>query len=432
MTKHLSYCDLQHLMAKILAATMLDVFPSSKVKTAEASDIGFYADFSFSHIPCEDLLVFLENNMKKFLEKQPKIQVFEMTKANAIEYLLSLQNHQKKDLHSIEKDNTLQAMIQIGSFTDFFPTNQKLSWNDALCHFSLFSMKMIGKNHIRIEGISAWQQEKLQKQRKKCVSYDKWRHEIWGQKLQFFFEDDRKNFIFLPNFLKAKEKFSLFFQKMLQEKGALFIETPKTQNIKEKLIFHQNVWRKLFSSSRKCHFVEKIFYSSSQHNASGLLQFSSQEKFLETMFVPIHLLEKICISYLQFIEKILKIFGFTYDIVVKNICEKDTMHNYVISALEKAHFAFSKEKDKTKEASVCFYIEDMKGRKWEAMYFSIQNLAKEILPTDVKEEEYAMLWGFSCIEVYRLLALLLETKQKKIFPFMEKLSNSNVKEECKF
>ena len=412
--------DLSNFAAKVLAKAVLDCFPSSKLIFAGKSDIGFFVDLFFPDPVHDQMLSFFEEKMRGILSVEKKVKVFEMMPDNAIEYLISLKNHDDRAFEEVNF-SSLQKMIKIDSFIDFFEFTEEKNWIDLLKFFHLFSFEK-KENVLRIEGLAFFEKAMLKEKLKKIKSYKKTCHENVGVKEEYFLFDEDKNIILLSKGLQAKNTLESLYKASLRE-DVLFVQTPYAEDTIKKNSYHIDLASKYYKKKCPLKFAEKCLVLEKGEEHRSLFRYPMKEHFLETSITEMDLLESECISHLQFIEKILKICGFSFDVVIQYPKKDDEIDRIMLSALQKSDLKFEVETRKEKHQLVVFTVEDIKGRLHKVMHLS----AKSVLLANPKMGYYeklkAAVVSFSFFEMHQLLALLLEWKGEKINVFMREIES---------
>jgi len=412
--------DLLDFSAKVLAKAVLDSFPSSRLIRAEKDDIGFVVDLFFPDPLHDQMVSFFEEKMREVLKDEKNIKIFEMMPENAIEYLSSLQKHDERAFENISLDS-FQKMIKIGSFIDCCDIQHAENYLELLKFFHLYRLEK-KEGILRIEGVAFFEKEKLKEKLKKIRSYKKGSHANIGVKEKYFLFDEKKNIILLDKAVRAKNVLEQFYKKNLQD--FLFVETPYTDDRKKKVLSHIEVAKKYKSKKWPLKLAEKYTVLDKDEKISdSLFRYAVKEYFLETIFTDMELLESESISHLQFIEKVLKICGFNFEVDIQYPQKIEKIDSIMLSALKKSGLKYTIEKRKEKGHLVVFSVEDIKGRELKLLDLSAKSVLLANPKMDYNEKPKAMIIGSSLPEMHKLLALLLEMKGEKLSVFMMEMTN---------
>lgn len=112
--------DLQiarHTSSHILAQAIKRLYPDSKLAIGPAIDTGFYYDFDNLSIKQEDLEK-VENEMKKIIKENLKIETFELSKEEALKWAKENGEIYKEELISEIAENDRITFFKQGDFTD--------------------------------------------------------------------------------------------------------------------------------------------------------------------------------------------------------------------------------------------------------------------------------------------------------------------------
>jgi len=417
-----NYSDLSNFAAKVLAKAVLDSFPSSRLIRAETNDVGFFADLFFPDPLHDQILSFFEEKMRKILSDEKEIKIFEMMPENAIEYVVSMKRHDDRAYEHVNVYGSFQKMIKIGRFVDFIDVKEDKKWLEILKFFNLYNLKK-KKNFLRIEGVACFDKKKIKDKLKKIRSYKKACHENIGVKMKYFLFDNNGNIILLPKALQVKNILERFYFKNLKDKF-LFLQTPYAEDEDKKIACHIEMAKKYFKNRWPLRLAEKYsVFDGRETKHKSLFSYNIKEYFLETVFVDIDLLENECISNLQFIEKILKICGFSFYVVIQYPERAEKIDSIMLSALQKSNIKYEVKTKKEKEHLVIFALEDIKGREQKVMHLSAKSTLLSNYEKDYNEKPKAMIVRSSLPEMHKLLALLLEMKGEKFSIFISEMEN---------
>ena len=107
----------RHTSSHILAQAVKRLYPDSKLAIGPAIDTGFYYDFDNLSIKQEDLEK-VENEMKKIIKENLKIETFELSKEEALKWAKENGEIYKEELISEIAENDRITFFKQGEFTD--------------------------------------------------------------------------------------------------------------------------------------------------------------------------------------------------------------------------------------------------------------------------------------------------------------------------
>ena len=107
----------RHTSSHILAQAVKRLYPDSKLAIGPAIDTGFYYDFDNLSIKQEDLEK-VENEMKKIIKENLKIETFELSKEEALKWAKENGEIYKEELISEIAENDRITFFKQGDFTD--------------------------------------------------------------------------------------------------------------------------------------------------------------------------------------------------------------------------------------------------------------------------------------------------------------------------
>lgn len=107
----------RHTASHILAQSIKRLYPDAKLAIGPAIDTGFYYDFDNITIKQEDLEK-IENEMKRIIKENLKIETFELTKKEALNWAKENREVYKEELINGLEDSERITFFKQGEFTD--------------------------------------------------------------------------------------------------------------------------------------------------------------------------------------------------------------------------------------------------------------------------------------------------------------------------
>lgn len=107
----------RHTASHILAQAVKRLYPDAKLAIGPAIDTGFYYDFDNISIKQEDLEK-IENEMKKIIKENLKIETFELPKKEALSWAKENGENYKEELINDLEDSERITFFKQGEFTD--------------------------------------------------------------------------------------------------------------------------------------------------------------------------------------------------------------------------------------------------------------------------------------------------------------------------
>ncbi len=107
----------RHTASHVLAQAVKRLFPEAKCAIGPAIDTGFYYDFDMPSLSREDLDN-IEKEMKKVIKENPKIERFELPRAEAIQLMEEAGEPYKVELINDLPEDAIISFYKQGEFTD--------------------------------------------------------------------------------------------------------------------------------------------------------------------------------------------------------------------------------------------------------------------------------------------------------------------------
>lgn len=130
---------LRHTASHIMAQAIKRLWPDAKLAIGPAIDTGFYYDIDLDYRLSENDLVKIEEEMKKIIKENLKIESFKLSRDEAINFMKSKNEDYKVELiEDLGEDEELSFFKQ-GEFTDLC-VGPHMTYTKALKVFKLFNV----------------------------------------------------------------------------------------------------------------------------------------------------------------------------------------------------------------------------------------------------------------------------------------------------
>ncbi len=223
-----------HTTAHVLAQAVKRLYPDTKCAIGPAIEQGFYYDFEFSFPFGEEHLGMLEAEMKKIVKEALLIQVYEMSREEAVSFMQERGESYKLDMiEHLPKEETI-SFYQQGEYAEFC-AGPHIS---NTCHIKAFKLLSIAgaywrgneKNQMltRIYGISFPKASELERHLKQLEEIKLRDHRKLGKELELFtmIEQGPGFPVFLPKGMILKNILIDDWRKIHQREGYMEISTP--------------------------------------------------------------------------------------------------------------------------------------------------------------------------------------------------------------
>ena len=108
-----------HTSAHVLAQAVKRLYPDTKCAIGPAIDNGFYYDFDFSFPFTEENLAAIEKEMKKIVKQSLPLEVFEVTKEKALDYMKERQEDYKVEMIEELPEGETITFYKQGDYKEF-------------------------------------------------------------------------------------------------------------------------------------------------------------------------------------------------------------------------------------------------------------------------------------------------------------------------
>jgi len=183
---------LRRTVAELLACAVLEVFPRTQLLYGYLTEIGFAYDFVFSQQIDTSAMAFIEEKMRRLIRESIPIELVEMMRENAVEFLL---HHKQRMLAETLKNaaSNIVQFVKIGEFYGFcsapvLKTTKEVGVYKLLNITQNTQIFHDQKEKIvtRIEGTAFFNSKALKKFQKVYKASKKWDHRKLGPELDLF------------------------------------------------------------------------------------------------------------------------------------------------------------------------------------------------------------------------------------------------------
>ena len=109
---------LRHTASHVLAQAVQTLYPEAKVAIGPSIDTGFYYDFAHEPFSREDLDA-IEKEMKKIVKQSLPLEVFEVTKEKALDYMKERQEDYKVEMIEELPEGETITFYKQGDYEEF-------------------------------------------------------------------------------------------------------------------------------------------------------------------------------------------------------------------------------------------------------------------------------------------------------------------------
>ncbi len=231
-----------HTSAHVLAQAVKHLYPNTKCAIGPAIENGFYYDFDFDFSFTEEHLHTIEAEMKKIIKDSLSLQVYELTKEDALAYMQERGEQYKSELiQNLPSDEKISFYRQ-GGYAEFCagPHITNTCQIKAVKLLSVAGAYWRGDEHnkmlTRIYGISFPKAAQLEEYLLMLEEAKLRDHRKLGKELGIFalFEEGAGLPFFLPKGIVLKNLLIDYWRKLHQKSGYQEISTP--------IMLNQQLW----------------------------------------------------------------------------------------------------------------------------------------------------------------------------------------------
>ena len=245
-----------HTSAHVLAQAVKRLYPNAKCGIGPAIEKGFYYDFEFDFPFSEENLAIVEEEMKKIIKESLSLQVYEVSKKEAYEYMVQKEEPFKQELISELAEDVRISFYKQGDYAEFCagPHICNTSYIKAVKLLSVAGSYWKGdeKNKVltRIYGISFPSVPELEEYLKNLEEAKARDHRKLGKELGLFIlQDEGPGFpFFLPKGLTLKNTLIDYWREVHKRYGYVEISTP--------IMLNRDLWER---SGHWQHYKDKMY-----------------------------------------------------------------------------------------------------------------------------------------------------------------------------
>ncbi len=225
----------RHTASHILAQAVKRLYPETKLTIGPAIDDGFYYDFDSDISFTPDILKTLENEMKKIVKENHKIERFELSRADAIAFMKEKNEPYKVQLIEELPDGEVISFYRQGEFTDLcagphlFATGAVKAIKLTQCTGAYWKGDQNNKQLQRIYGIAFPSKDELNTYVTMLEEARKRDHNKIGRELEYFTTVDSIGQglpILMPKGSRVIQTLQRWVEDEEQRRGYLLTKTP--------------------------------------------------------------------------------------------------------------------------------------------------------------------------------------------------------------
>ena len=247
-----------HTTSHIMAQAVKRLFPNTKLAIGPAIDNGFYYDFDVENNFSDDDKTKIEEEMKKIIKEDLKIERYEMTRSEAIKFMESKGEKYKVELIKDLNEDAIITFYKQGEFIDLCAGPHLLSTG------KIKSIKILSSSNAywrgdekreslqRVYGISFPKASMLEEHIKLLEEAMKRDHKKIGKELELFMiAPEGPGFpIFLPKGMILRNILEDYWRKLHEKAGYEEIKTP--------IMLNEELWHR---SGHWDHYKENMYTS---------------------------------------------------------------------------------------------------------------------------------------------------------------------------
>ena len=245
-----------HTSAHVLAQAVKRLYPDTKCAIGPAIEKGFYYDFDFNFPFTEELLQKVEDEMKKIIKESLSLNVYEVSRDEALNYMESAKEPYKQELIRELPEGEKISFYKQGDYAEFCagPHIINTSHIKAVKLLSVAGAYWRGneKNKMltRIYGISFPKASELEEYLRILEEAKARDHRKLGKELGLFIlQDEGPGFpFFLPKGLTVKNTLIEYWREVHKRYGYVEISTP--------IMLNRDLWER---SGHWQHYKDKMY-----------------------------------------------------------------------------------------------------------------------------------------------------------------------------
>ncbi len=226
---------LRHTTSHVLAQAIKRIYPDAKLAIGPAIDTGFYYDVELTEKMTQEDLNVLEDEMKKIIKENLKIETFNLSREEAIKLMSDKNEDYKIELINDLPEDSVLTFFKQGEFVDLC-VGPHLLYTKAIKAFKLLNItgaywRGDEKNKMltRIYGTAFANKEELAAELERREEAKKRDHNKLGRELEIFttIEEIGQGLpILLPKGAKIIQLLQRFVEDEEQKRGYLLTKTP--------------------------------------------------------------------------------------------------------------------------------------------------------------------------------------------------------------
>ncbi len=248
---------LRHSCSHVLAQAIKHLYPNAKLAIGPSIKDGFYYDIDFAEPISEANLEGIENEMRKIVKKNEKIEYFALPREEAVKLMEEREEPYKVELINDLPEGELISFFKQGDFTDLCAGPHLQSTGEVGKAFKLQTLagaywRGSEKNKMltRIYGTAFKTKDELEKYLVMIEEAKKRDHRKLGKELGLFmFSEYGPGFPFyLPNGMTLKNQLIDYWRELHRKNGYVEISTP--------IILNRSLWE---TSGHWDHYKENMY-----------------------------------------------------------------------------------------------------------------------------------------------------------------------------
>lgn len=457
--KSFSFFASRHIAAELLAASVMELFPSASFLEGGASDFGFFYDFVFEDVLDEKAFPLIEERMRFIAKERRPVKTKEMLRENAVEYF----RYHAQPLKAEILGKSKESLIEIFHMLEFFDACPRphVEHSGKTGFFKLWKIHTreeefsSGKKQVvRIEGVVSEDKSSLKKLLKKSEEAKARDHRLLGEELKLFAieeEAEANSCFWLPKGAFIRQTIIEWILKEYLKRGFKQVFTPsvaKSSSLKRAGVRDFFSWsRKSTNSSLDSHafvsshapmharmfkrkelscndspvrYVEcgDLYFPEASGHLTGLQKSINHCVDTASVFCEEESLLSEFISFLQFIEETAKIYCFNYKLFLN--VEKSSSsplwkkyNLFALEAIKSCGMEYECSKNVGDGPGIEVRMIDSMGREWRGAWFEANMALSKRLHLSLQDKEdkrskLIMLTGSLFGSIERFLAFLLE------------------------
>lgn len=282
--------EMRSSAATLMAAAVHELFPNVLLVEGRGLAMGFYYDFSFPFAFQKEFIPLIEERMKKLLKERAALKHFEMVPSNADAFLKHRGQSVRAEIAGSQRSSIVQ-MVQWGEFADYWEHEHPFDW-DQIGAFKITEASE-KQDVVRIVGTAFEDKESLKSFLKKKVNIGPLDFLQLAKELNLFTPTEEEYvWLWHPKGEILRRCLVNFWESENSKQNFQFVSTPVSGDMTENHLL-------IYKATGSMRLAE----CGQSFDRAHIL--CSEEQLLEES-----------ISSLQFLDKILKILRFEYQLVL--------------------------------------------------------------------------------------------------------------------